>query len=534
MTESSKRYAGHIRVLCLRRLVPVVLVGIAPISGHAWSFEHATKDKVLAALPKLEQAAQQVIANDGVPGISIAVVYQDKVIYLKGFGVREEGKSDLVDADTVFQLASFSKPMASTVVAAIVSEGVASWDSRMADIYPSFQLYDAYPTTQVTVRDLFSHRSGLPGGAGNELEEIGYDRDAILQRLRQVKPESSFRSGYSYSNFGLTAGAVAVAKAAGMSWENAAEAKLYKPLGMSSTSSRYADFLTRTNRATLHAQLDGKWRALAKRDPDPQSPAGGVSSNGRDLAQWMRLELGKGNYDGRRLIDAEAISQTHMPLMARGKNPVTGGWSFYGLGWNVEYGRYGEVWGHAGAFSTGARTLVSLLPAEELGIVVLTNAFPTGVPEGLADTFFELAMTGKTTKDWVVEWNNIYGQLFGPAIDAAVKRYGTPPASPLPALPLSAYAGTYFNAYIGKVVIAEKAHGLEIRLGPEGKAVFPLSHFDRDLYTYRPSAEMPNMPVAITFEIGPDQKASQVKIDDLNELGLGVLTRIEIDRPASP
>ncbi|TXR50934.1 serine hydrolase [Phyllobacterium endophyticum] len=534
MTEAAKQYARPIRVLCLQLLVGVVLAGIHPVASQAQSFEHATKEKILAALPKLEQAAQQIIGNGGVPGISVAVVYRDEVVYLKGFGVREEGKSDLVDADTVFQLASFSKPMASTVVAAIVSEGAASWDSRIADIYPSFQLYDAYPTTQVTVRDLFSHRSGLPGGAGNELEEIGYDRDAILQRLREVKPESSFRSGYSYSNFGLTAGAVAVAKAAGMSWENAAEAKLYKPLGMSSTSSRYADFLTRTNRATLHAQFDGKWRALAKRDPDAQSPAGGVSSNARDLAQWLRLELGKGNYDGKPLIDAEAISQTHIPLMARGKNPITGGWSFYGLGWNVEYGRYGEVWGHAGAFSTGARTLVSLLPAEELGIVVLTNAFPTGVPEGLADTFFEVVMTGRTTKDWVLEWNNIYGQLFGPAIEAAINRYGTPPASPLPALPLSAYAGTYSNPYIGKAVVAEKDGTLEIRLGPEGKAVFPLSHFDRDLYTYRPSAEMPNMPVAVTFEIGPDQKAAQVKIDDLNELGLGVLTRLETDRPASP
>jgi CubicO group peptidase (beta-lactamase class C family) len=96
-----------------------------------------------------------------------------------------------------------------------------------------------------------------------------------------VKPLSSFRSKYSYSNFGLTEAAVAAAKAAGMSWEDAPEAKLYKPLGMSSTSSRYEDFLTRSNRASLRATIDGKWQAAVKRDPDPQSPAGGVSSNAR-------------------------------------------------------------------------------------------------------------------------------------------------------------------------------------------------------------------------------------------------------------
>lgn len=526
MTDTFDRGTRHIRFSSLRFLLfSVVLTGIVPAAAHAQSFEHATKDKVMAALPALEKIAQRIVDGDAVPGLSIAIIYQDEVVYLKGFGVREEGRGEKVDADTVFQLASFSKPMASTVAAAIVSEGMASWDSRIADLDPSFQLYEAYPTAQVTVRDLFSHRSGLPGGAGNELEELGYERDTILQRLRQVKPSSSFRSGYSYSNFGLTAGAVAVAKAAGMSWEDAAEAKLYKPLGMSSTSSRYADFLTRTNRATLHTQLDGKWQALAKRDPDPQSPAGGVSSNARDLTQWMRLQLGNGKYNGKQLIKEEAIGPTHVPLMPLGKNPVTGTPVFYGLGWNVDYGHYGEVWGHAGAFSVGARTVVSLLPSEGLGIVVLSNAFPTGVPDGLANAFFDLVMTGKADHDWVADWDQIYAGLFGPVVEAAVTRYGTPPASPLPALPLSAYAGTYANPYIGRAVVAEKDGALEIRLGPEGKAVFQLSHFDRDLFTYRPYAEMPTMPFVMSFAIGPDEKATQVTIDDLNELGLGVLKR---------
>ncbi|WP_082145884.1 serine hydrolase [Microvirga massiliensis] len=502
-----------------------LLASLAPLAARGQSFEHVNKEKLTAALPTLEEMAQRMVDEDRVPGLSIAVVYQNEVVYLNGFGVREEGKDVPVDADTVFQLASFSKPMASTVVAAIVSDGQASWDSRIADIDPIFQLYEAYPTQQVTVRDLFNHRSGLPGDAGNELEELGYDRSTILHRLRQVKPASSFRSAYSYSNFGLTEGAVAAAKAAGMSWEDAAEAKLYKPLGMTSTSSRYADFVSRENRATLHAQLDARWRPLAKRDPDAQSPAGGVSSSARDLAAWMRLELGKGQYDGKQLIDADAIGETHLPLMQRGKHPITGAPVFYGLGWNVEYGRYGEVWGHAGAFSMGARTLVSLLPAEQLGIVVLSNAFPTGVPESLADTFFDLVMSGMTTRDWVADWDSLYGQLFGPAIEAAIQRYSTPPTSRLPALPLSAYAGTYANPYIGEAVVVEKDGRLEIRLGPDGKRAFPLSHFDRDLFTYHPSPEMPTMPAAITFEIGPDQKAIGVKIDDLNALGLGVLKR---------
>jgi len=134
-------------------------------------------------------------------------------------------------------------------------------------------------------------------------------------------------------------------------------------------------------------------------------------------------------------------------------------------------------------------------------------------------------LTGQPTRDWVAVWDNVYGGLFGPAIEAAVERYGMPPAAPLPALPVSAYAGTYANAYIGKAVVSEEAGGLKIRLGPDGRAAFPLSHFDRDLFIYRPTAEMPTVPVAVSFTIGPDQKATQVTNEDLDALGLGVLTR---------
>jgi CubicO group peptidase (beta-lactamase class C family) len=495
--------------------------------GSQAAAETATKEKVAAAIPKLEALAKEAVAKGQVPGLAIAIVYKDEVVYLGGFGVREEGKPDPVDADTVFQLASFSKPIASTVVASLVSDGLVTWDSRIADLDPAFQLHDAYPTEQVTVRDLFAHRSGLSGNAGNDLEALGFDRDTILHRLRYLKPTSSFRSAYAYSNFGITEGAVAAGKPTGKSWEDVAEEKLYKPLGMSSTSSRYADFLTRANRAVLHVPVDGKWTPLAKRNPDPQSPAGGVSSTARDLAQWMRLELGNGKFNGVQLIKEEAIAPTHAFLMDRGKNPVTGAQSFYGLGWNVEFGRYGTVWGHAGAFSQGARTLVTLLSSEQLGIVVLSNAFPAGVPEGLADTFFDLVFTGAPTSDWVSQWNAIFASLFGPAIEAAKKLYGTPPATPAPALPLSAYVGDYANDYVGRVSVVASGGTLKLRMGPDEKARFELKHFDRDLFTYSPAEEMPDMPFAVTFEIGPDQKASQVTIEDINDDGQGVLTRVK-------
>lgn len=497
-----------------------LLFAIAPVAADT-----VPRAKVEAALAGLDRLAAKAVSDGLVPGLSIAVVQDDKVVLLKGYGLREAGQPARVDADTVFQLASFSKPLSATVVAALVSRKVVDWDTTIAALDPAFQLQGAYPTQQLTVRDLFAHRSGLPGDAGNELEALGYDRATILDRLRLVPPSSSFRAGYSYSNFGLTEGAVAAAKPTGKPWEQVAEDELYRPLGMASTSSRHADFLARTNRAALHIGGAGKWAAKLTREPDAQAPAGGVSSNARDLAQWLRLELAKGVFDGKPLINEDALAATHQPLMARGRNPVTGAASFYGLGWNVEFGRHGLSWGHAGAFSVGARTLVTIYPEAGIGIVVLANAFPTGVPEGLADSFFDLVFDGRVDKEWIGPWNAAYEGLYAPAVAAAKARFAPPAGGVLPPAPLTAYEGRYANAYLGAAQVIAQGDRLELRLGPDGGKRFPLTHFNRDVFTYIPAPELPNLPSAVRFTLDADGQAGAVTLEDLDGFGLGTLAR---------
>ncbi|WP_373503763.1 serine hydrolase [Aestuariivirga sp.] len=330
---------------------------------------------------------------------------------------------------------------------------------------------------------------------------------------------------YSYSNMGITAGAVAAAAPTGKPWEEVAQEKLYGPIGMASTSSRHADFVGRSNRAALHIRPAGKWEAKLTRNADVQAPAGGVSSSARDLAQWLRLELARGKYNGRQLISEDAISQTHEPLMNRGRNPVTGNAAFYGLGWNVEFGRHGVAWGHAGAFSVGARTLVSIHPDSGFGLVILSNAFPTGVPEGIADSFAELVFTGTISKDRITPWNAAYDGLFGPAIAAAKKLYAAAPANKSPALPNAAYAGTYENDYAGSAEIAETGGKLTLKLGPKGEHEFALTHFDRNLFLYYPDPEMADVPSAAQFVIALDGLATAVTLDSLNGSGMGTLTR---------
>ncbi|CAN5343855.1 serine hydrolase [soil metagenome] len=495
----------------------------------------ATPERVTAAIEQLDAFIQDAMSSSGVPGLAVAVVFQDEVIHLAGYGVREVGKVDLIDADTVFQLASLSKPISSTAIAAVVGDGAVTWDSRISDLTPDFALFDPWASREVTLRDMFSHRSGLPGFCGDDLADLGYDREAVLHRLRFLQPASSFRSTYAYANFGMTAAAVATATAAGTVWEDLIATRLYQPLGMTNTSSRFDDFMAATNRARSHALVDGAFVAKYQSQPDAESPAAGVSSTVRDLAQWMRLQLGNGTVDGTEVVAAEALAETHRPHIAASQpeNPDIARTGFYGLGWDVNYDTLGRVrLAHSGAFIQGVGTTVYLLPAEQLGIVILSNASPIGLVEGIGHSFFDMVDTGTVTVDYIEIARNALAPLLEAATGSGVDYTKTPTGAQSP-LDLTAYAGGYTNDYFGDAIVEIENDGLVLRLGPEQTA-YPMRHFDRDLFLYLPIdgspshrlGESPYSESAVTFSIGADGQATSVVIENLDLNHQGTFTRV--------
>ena len=520
------KYAGWLVWAFFLVVVPLTI----PVSVNAETGQELTLEKVKAALPELEKIVEKTLKDSGIPGMAIAIVYKDQPIYLKGFGVREAGKAVPIDTDTIFQIASMSKPIASTVLAVLAGEKVITWDDRIINLDPGFQMYEPWVTQNVTLRDMFSHRSGLPEFAGDQLEDMGYDRGEILRRLRYIKPGSSFRSHYAYTNFGITEAAVAAARAAGKPWEEIAAEKLYKPLGMNSTSSRFDDVVAAKNRALLHVLIDGNWVVRDTRDADAQSPAGGVSSTVHDLARWMRLQLGNGKLEGKQLIEADALAETHRPVIVSGApaDPGKDRASLYALGWIVKYDDKGRVFlSHSGAFSSGAATTVTLIPSEDLGITILTNAFPMGIPEALARCFIDLVHHGKVEKDWFT--------LFKQAFEVILKDvasnetdYPNPPAQPLPSLPADAYIGTYRSKYFGDIRISITKGVLALQLGPK-KTLYSLNHYDRDVF-YFSEGETATSLSGVFFQIGPDQKTAIAVVEALNANGQGVFIRVPTER----
>ena len=206
------------------------------------------------------------------PGIAIVVVHRDRVIFKKGYGVREVGQPEPIDADTVFQLASVSKPITATVLAALVGEGRIGWDDRVIDRDPGFRMYDPFVTRELRLRDLLCHRSGLPDHGGDWLEDLGFNRQEILHRLRFQPPASSFRAEYAYTNFGFSEAAYAASRSLGDSWENVAVRKLFAPLGMKSTSYRFADYSAAANRARLHVESTANGSPNTRGSPMPRPP----------------------------------------------------------------------------------------------------------------------------------------------------------------------------------------------------------------------------------------------------------------------
>ena len=489
--------------------------------------ETVTSVRFAEALPKLESIIEQGMERTGVPGLAIVIVHDDDVKYLRGYGVREVGRPDPVDPDTVFQLASMSKPIASTVVATLVGDGLVAWDDPIVKHDAGFQLQDSWVTRNVTLRDMFSHRSGLPDHSGDLLEDLGYGRDEILFRLRYVNPAGPFRASYAYTNFGLTEAAVAAAKAAGRPWEDLSQERLYGPAGMSRTSSRHADFLAAENRAVNSVRAGDKWISGPARDPDAQSPAGGVSSTVRDLGQWLRLQLGDGSLDGKQIVAAAALAETHQPVIVSGTPSSPESFPpFYGLGWIVDTDADGRIQlSHSGAFNLGIGTTVRLVPAERLGIAVLTNGFPVGLAEGVSRSFLDLVFTGEVERDWVEAFGQLMAQVmkpdYGEAFDAAVSRQSSSAA-----LSAASYTGTYGNELFGEVTIfEEKENGaLTMELGPENKN-FPLQHIDRDTFAYQPVGENAFGPSAVTFTVEAD-RSNAVTIENLDLHGQGTFIRI--------
>lgn len=497
-----------------RAYEPVVRTDANPASDAKVLADNGL-DTALAALPGL---VNETLLRSGVPGAVVAVVHNGKTVFAQGFGVRKAGQPELIGTSTVFQIASISKSLTASVIAVEVTKKVVSWDDPVARYLPGFKLSDPYVTAHATIGDFMAHRSGLPSTVGDELEDLGYNRAQIIGRLRQV-PLDAFRASYHYANFGTTIAAEAVAAAANQPWEVLAAQSLFEPLGMQSTSTRHIDYLARPDRAILHTLEGGKFQPLYDRNPDAQAPAGGVSSNVLDLARWMKFLLADGKHHGESLASRTSLLAALSPRSLNGPpRKLTVRPNFYGYGFNVGISASGRTtFGHSGAFLLGASAAFQILPAADLGIVVLTNGSPVGVPESINASFMDMVQFGKPLRDWYAAYHANMMGFYIPEGDLADK---TQPVNPQPAQPLESYTGHYENTYFGSAEIILEANKLKLIIGP-ARQHLSMSHWNADTFAVMPLTE--NAPAgsrsSVNFSM-TNHKVDGFTLNYLNQNGL--------------
>lgn len=468
------------------------------------SMENSGVVDVAAVIPQFDAYAEQTFQKSGVPGMAVAVVQNDTVVYLRCFGVKNITTQDPVTPDTRFQLASISKSFTSAAIASMVGTGELSWDDSVASVNPDFRLSEPWVTEHVTFRDLLSHRTGLPEYGGDVLQYgFAYNRSEILQKLRYLTLTGEFRSSYGYSNIGITAAAEAAAKRAGQPWEELVAGRVFVPAGMKNTSARFADFALADDHADTYIVTNGTAVAGPLLNDEVNSPAGGVSSTIEDMVRYARLQLNEGSINGQQVIAAEALRETHTPQNFMQASPTDV--KAYALGWDSIIGDGHTRFEHGGDLESGVSTYITLYPEEKMGIVVLTNGFPGGYALKMAviNAWDDLYFTGAVQKD-------VYGEMEDAVNEAlsALNPYEQLPPAPADAEPArsgAAYSGSYAQDYYGTVRVETNATGLLVYPGHSTSPLF-LVPYDGD--TFRDTAT----GTPVIFTVGSDGAAGSVRI----------------------
>ena len=441
----------------------------APTSAAAGAAARraASAAAVKAALPAFDALARDLFARSGVPGAAVAVVAGDEAVYVNCLGVRDAGRAEKVDKDTVFPLASASRAVTATMLAALVGRREVAWDDTVRTYWPGFALWDPWVSDHATFVDLLAERSGLPALAGDELLAFGYGRAEILRRVRHLAPAAGFRTARAAQHALPTAAAMAAVRATGVSWRGLVGTIVLEPLGMRSTTLSSRAYLESDDRVAPHTLAGGTAVARAPQAADVFAPALGVSSSVADLVPFVRLQLDEGALAGVRVVAPEPLALTHSAITAgdggdgRGSGPVAAG-----LGWETfsfDGRRIVETFGDSAA-GTGA--LLTLVPEDGVAVVVLANAYPQGgaLARALARTLVDLYVNGTPSPDSLAlaPAPGALAEGAAPAGDPA----GEAPPVRAPPRARGAYTGTYTDGYYGTVRVRRGAGaGLDVKLG---------------------------------------------------------------------
>lgn len=461
----------------------------------------------------IDALVERAMATFETPAVTVSVVHDGELVYAKGHGVVEVGGEASVDADTLFHIGSVSKAFTAAALALLADEGKLSFDDRVIDHLPDFRMHDPYVTREFRIRDLLTHRSGLPLGAGDLLmfPQAESTREEILRALRHFEPTSSFRSQYDYDNSLYIVAGMVVEQVSGQSFEAFLEERLLFPLGMYDCAANPGREPEGAPKATPHVSVDGELETTPTGLlGNTAAPAGGIVCSARGMAKWMSFILDEGvTADGERLISEAQFAELFSPVtITRTPGYLTehagAELSAYALGWSVSTFHGQPLHSHGGGV-LGMTTHLMLLPREGLGVFVSNNLM-SAAPRPIAYDVAELHLDfDKADPDWVGIVEDLMQQRRDSGAEVVATAMAERDAESTPSLPLEAYAGTYRDPWYGEI---------ELRLEDDGRLWFhsprsepltgPLEHFQHDTFIVRWEDRRLDADAYITFTLTPE------------------------------
>ncbi|MDP6339242.1 MAG: serine hydrolase [Candidatus Marinimicrobia bacterium] len=422
------------------------------------------------------------INNDwDLPGLAVAIIKDNKVIYAKGFGVRELGKSTKVNEKTLFAIGSTTKAMTAATLAMLVDEKKLTWNDRVIDLLPGFRMYDAYATNEMQVKDLLTHKSGLTRGDMTWYASPR-NQEEVMHSIRYLKPAYSFRSEYNYQNLMYLTAGILSGRIHGDSWHSIMNKRIFKPLKMKTSVTKTSQLSSRNNVARPHVKLDGRLQPIKDRNLDNISPAGSVYSNVLEMSNWIILNMNKGKFQGEQILSESVLNEMHKPQMhysyrlgiPEEQNLIN--FKTYGLGWAIDDYRGHKRISHGGGID-GFITSVGFLPDIELGWVVFNNGGSMAsyfVGNEIIDSF--LGVSDKL--DWSAIGKEFVEKSTAQADSLLKDIESNLVKNTSPRLANKGFVGEYSEEFYGELQVSQDGNKLVLSRGDALKGILEHWHYD--------------------------------------------------------
>lgn len=472
-----------------------------PFSLQRYIHQPPVIDAGLESLQGLDDYINQSLRDWKVPGVAVAVVQDGEVVYAKGFGLRDVAGKSPVTTETLFGIGSTTKAFTTALLGMLVDEGELNWDTAVKEYIPGFELQDPLASDRVTLRDLATHRIGLPRNDFAIMYNPELTRQGIVETMDTLAPNADFRTTWQYNNLGYVVAAYAAEQVTGQSWEQLVTERLLTPLGMSNTRLTVQEMHATADHALAYVQ-DSALSETKMWELGASAPAGSINSNVLDMAKWLQFQLNGGQVDGQQLLSALQLQAMHTPQMmmaATSKGPVQ--FSSYGLGWMIE-GYRGHYLVHHGGNVIGHTAEVALFPEENSGVVVLGNLQGTPLPSlimyNVADRLHGMEP---------LDLSSQARQQIAAASAAAAATASSAKATALTVAQLQEYMGEYQHPFYGTVQVSLVNGKLQANYYA---TTIGLTHQNHDVFTGKLSL-WPS-PIPFQFERSLSGSIEQVKI----------------------